>query len=126
MICGAICHLEGKMDIEKKITAMDRLLTASGCRTQIELAGLLGVKQASISGAKKKNIIPAEWLLKLLRLKGINPEWVLTGEEPKLLGDTAKDEAPAHVIHIQGVRPLKGATTQELVNELVRRALVEM
>ena len=72
-------------DLNEK-NAFSRVLEVSGCRTQVELADMLGIKQSSISDAKKRNAVPAEWLIKLLRLKGINPEWVLTGESPKYLG----------------------------------------
>ncbi len=60
------------MNQDKKEQALQRVFTATGCRTQVELADMLGVKQSSISDAKKRKVIPAEWLVKLLRLKGIS------------------------------------------------------
>ena len=43
------------------------------------MAKFLGVSQSCISDAKKRMAIPAEWLLKLLKKQGINPDWVRSG-----------------------------------------------
>lgn len=56
-----------------------RVLEASGCRTQFELADFLGVRQAFISDAKRRQIIPDNWCMKLQETKGINPKWIKTG-----------------------------------------------
>lgn len=58
---------------------IERLYRAAGCRTQVELAEFLGVRQPAISDAKQRRSIPADWLLTLLRKKRINPDWVLSG-----------------------------------------------
>ena len=42
-----------------------RMLFAAGVRTQTELANILDMKQASISEAKKRGSIPAEWCMRL-------------------------------------------------------------
>ncbi len=39
-----------------------RVFEAAGCRTQAELAAFLGIRQSSISDAKRRKSIPAEWL----------------------------------------------------------------
>ena len=62
-----------------------RVFEATGCRTQMELAKVLGIRQSSISDAKKRNAIPADWLLTLIRDYNINPEWVIQGVGPKYL-----------------------------------------
>ena len=110
------------MSPEKKENAFTRLYQAAECRTQTELADLFGIKQSSISDAKKRQAIPAEWLVKLLRLKGINPEWILTGLGPQRLGP-ADGEPATHVIYLTETRPSKECSAQDLVNGLVRRAL---
>ena len=77
--------------------ALERLYQAAECRTQMELAAFLDVRQPSISVAKKRGTIPADWLLKLLRKKGVNPDWILTGQGPgKLLPVEYSEAAPAH------------------------------
>lgn len=48
--------------------ALQRFFEAVECRTQAELAEFLGIKQSSISDAKKKTI-PPDWLLTALRKK---------------------------------------------------------
>lgn len=110
------------MSAAKKENAFERLYYIAECRTQTELADLLGIKQSSISDAKKRNAIPAEWLVKLLRFKGINPEWALTGFGPQKLGP-ADGEPATHVVYLTETRPPKECSAQDLVNELVRRAL---
>lgn len=63
----------------------DRIREATGLRTQTEVAALLGVKQSSISDAKRRDSIPAQWLLILFDKRALNPTWVRTGEgEPYL------------------------------------------
>lgn len=102
--------------------AMNRVFEVAGCRTQVELAKLLGIRQSSISDAKKRQTIPAEWLVKLLRLKGASPEWILTGLGPQKLGP-ADGEPTTQIIYLTEIKPPKECSAQDLVNELVRRAL---
>lgn len=74
-----------------------RVFEAVGCRTQLELAAILDVRQSSISDAKRRGAIPSDWLIKLLYLRGVNPAWVKDGIGPKFLapsGDTADINYP--------------------------------
>jgi len=48
-------------------------------RTQVLLAEILGIRQSSISDAKRRGTIPAEWLVKLQRGYGLNPDWIEFG-----------------------------------------------
>lgn len=80
--------------------AFDRIFEAAGCRPQVELADILDIQQSSISDAKRRNSIPSEWLLKLLRLKLINPEWVLTGEGQRYLVPSDSPEMGLHVVYL--------------------------
>jgi len=104
--------------------ALDRVFETAECKTQVELAELFEIRQSSISDAKRRKSIPAEWLIKLLRLKGINPDWILTGEGPKYLQPVEDGKAVLPpVVHQIEIRPLEECSAQELVNELVRRTL---
>ncbi len=67
--------------------AMDRIRTVTGFRTQVQLAEVLGVRQSSISDAKRRASIPPEWQLKIMRLHQVNPDWLLTGRGAQFLGD---------------------------------------
>ena len=115
----------GISSLQDSLLPLARVFAAAECRTQVELADFLGIRQSSISDAKKRQAIPAEWLVKLLRLKGISPEWIMAGLGPKRLGP-ANDEEPTHVIYLTERRPPVECTAQELVNELVRRALAAL
>ena len=105
-------------------SALSRVFEAAGCRTQSELAEFLGVRQSSISDAKKRGSVPADWLLTLLCKKWINPTWVLTGQGARMLQPsehiTSVPEKSAPIV----VRcPPHDCTTDELVQEVVRRAV---
>ena len=101
-----------------------RIFEAVGCRTQVELAHFLEIRQSSVSYAKKRGSIPAEWLLKLLLGKGIHPAWILTGQGSRLLGPVDMlDFPPPAPERVMQVRPPEECTTQELVTEIVRRYL---
>lgn len=66
-------------------SAYARIQAATRTRTQTEIANLLGIKQSSISDAKKKNTIPDGWLISLYRGFGLEPDWILYGQEPVTL-----------------------------------------
>ena len=53
--------------------------------TQTELSASLGIRQCSISDAKRRMTGPAAWLLPLLTREGVNPTWILTGGGSKFL-----------------------------------------
>ena len=59
-----------------------RMLFAAGVRTQTELANLLKKNQASISEAKKRGSIPAEWCMHLYDTCGIRFDWQRFGTGP--------------------------------------------
>ena len=100
-----------------------RLLEAAGCRTQVELAAVLDIKQSSISDAKRRKGVPSDWLIKLFEKKQINPDWIRCGTNAKYLAPVDCEQSGLHVVRITEVRPPQECTAQDLVNELVRRAL---
>lgn len=105
--------------------ALQRFFEAAGCRTQQQLAEFLGISQSSISDAKRREVIPAEWLLKLLRDRGVNPDWILTEEGVHYLRSAESEEPVFPDERVIEIRPPEQCSAQELVNELVRRALGE-
>ena len=105
------------------LSAFARIFEITECTTQIELAEMLNIRQSSISDAKRRGAIPPDWQVKLLRLKGVNPDWILTGEGAKYLGPIESERAEPITIYKVKIRPPEECTAQELVNELVRRAL---
>lgn len=104
-----------------------RVFEAAGCRTQIQLAAMFEIKQSSVSDAKRRQSVPAEWLLKLLLRKGISPAWIIHGQGPRLMVPAeASESVPPEPVYVRETRPPKDCTAQELVNELVRRAIETM
>lgn len=103
-------------------TPLDRVFEAAGCRTQTELAVFLGIRQSSISLAKRKGNIPSDWLLTLWRKTGINPDWIMTGQGPKGVQpiESAETLKPS-TVYLQEVRPLEESSLEELMAEVVKR-----
>lgn len=103
--------------------ALKRFFEAAGCRTQVELAEFLGIRQSSISDAKKRKSIPSDWLLTLWRKKSVNPDWILWEQGARSLQsiDCVESDAPT-TIYIKEVRPPEECSVEELIVEVVRRA----
>lgn len=108
----------------------ERLFEAAECRTQTELADLLGIRQSSIAVAKRRNRLPSDWLLKLLRLRNINPDWIIFGSGPKYLlpfGNMEQANLPQDQNILRGLdglimrRILGCFRARDLQTELVRR-----
>ena len=79
------------MDFE---AAMARIHTITGTRTQVELAKVLGIRQSSISDAKRRQSIPDSWLQTIIWKFDGNPRWVLgESERPYICEDTSRDLA---------------------------------
>ena len=73
----------------------ERICEITGVRTQVELANLLAIRQSSISDAKRRNSIPADWYMKLFEQFGISPNWLKYGTGPRYLSRMPATGAPA-------------------------------
>lgn len=107
-----------------------RILEAVECRTQTQLAAVLEIKQSSISDAKRRKSVPSEWLMKLFEKKRINPDWIRSGLGDRIFraaASAASADAPQGVVPpvIQVIerRPAEECGTDELLAELLRRAV---
>lgn len=82
-----------------------RIRELTGARTQVEMATLLGIRQSSISDAKRRGTCPPEWQMQFVR-NGLNPVWILTGEGPKFLlaSEDGVGVAPGAVL--EAMRPM--------------------
>lgn len=98
-----------------------RVFEAAKCRTQAELAAFLGIRQSSVSDAKKRQVIPAEWLVALLRQSNTHPDWVLTGTGMRFIAPAGISEEYPSVRSAEKKRMLMQFSTQELAEELLRR-----
>ncbi len=63
----------------------ERIKLATNARTQVGLAEVLDIRQSSISDAKRRNSIPADWYMKLFERFGLNPDWLKKGSGPMYL-----------------------------------------
>lgn len=63
----------------------DRFRQVTNAPTQVELAKVLGIRQSSISDAKRRGSIPPEWYLTLFEKFGLNPDWLKKGMGPMYL-----------------------------------------
>lgn len=73
----------------------DRVREVTGARTQIDLARVLDIRQSSISDAKRRDSVPADWYMKLFDKFGINPDWLKKGVGPRFLRPNPDDYIPA-------------------------------
>lgn len=98
--------------------AWERIKAVSGARTQVEIAKLLDIRQSSISDAKRRQTVPDTWLVALLALYGVNPEWIKTGQGAiYLTADTARD-IPDGVRRLAVAVPEPEPTPEPTVSEL--------
>ncbi len=67
------------------LEAYERIKFSTGTKTQVEIAELLEIRQSSISDAKRRNSVPAEWVMKLFEKFGLNPDWIKQGVGPMYL-----------------------------------------
>lgn len=63
----------------------ERIKLATNTRTQVELAEVLDIRQSSISDAKRRNSVPADWFMKLFEQFGLSPDWLKKGDGPMYL-----------------------------------------
>ena len=86
----------------------DRIRQVTNAPTQVELAKVLGIRQSSISDAKRRGSIPPEWYLTLFDKFGLNPDWLKKGLGPMYLrtemGYTPSDDSLTTQLAEEGSR----------------------
>lgn len=107
-----------------KKNALERVFEVTNCRTQIELADMLGIKQSSISDAKKK-CHSSGMACQIVATKGGKPPVDIDGLGPEKLGPS-DDQAATQIVYLTQTKPPEECSAQDLVNELVRRAFVNL
>ena len=107
---------------------MARIKLVTGKRTQVELADFFGIKQSSISSAVQRGKIPQSWLVILMRVRNIHPEWVLTGDGPCYIPTQPEpgqyETGEQYVERKLDDEALKRLPARALAEELVRRIAV--
>jgi hypothetical protein len=99
--------------------AYQRICDVTGRATQVELAEELGIRQSSISDAKRRASLPASWLLTILQRYQVNPHWILTGSGCKYMlpsDSTTKIQLDSHI----------GVLRDELRAELVATRVLSL
>lgn len=95
--------------------AMERIKKATGTRTQVELAGLLNIRQSSISDAKRRKSIPDNWLVALYEQYGLNPAWIKSGQGAAYLKEDPDRPAPLTML---APRPEPAAALEPTVSDM--------
>lgn len=65
--------------------ALERLREAAGCEDRRALARWFRAREWDVDEAESRGVIPAEWLLDIFLIKGVNPNWILTGRGSRYL-----------------------------------------
>ena len=71
---------------------LQRTFAGTGIKTQTELASVLHINRAAISMAKKKDRVPEKWALQLGDMYGLNPRWLLRGQEQQYAHGTGGEK----------------------------------
>ena len=67
----------------------ERLKKAAGVETDTAFASFLGLRQGSISGAKKKKQLPHAWFFQVAEKTGVSSDWLFWGR-----GEMSAPETP--------------------------------
>ena len=98
---------------------MERLKLVIRKHTATDLADFFGVPQSAVSAAVRRGKMPSSWLVILMRVKNVHPEWILTGKGPCLM--TLRPEPSRYETDVEALRRLP---SHMLAEELVRRIAV--
>lgn len=79
------------MSIEKITKVIERLMLASGVKTQTQLASILEISQAAVTQAVSKGKIPEVWFYKVAYHTGRRVEWLRTGDGPEFVSVEAEE-----------------------------------
>lgn len=74
---------------------LDRIIKATGAATEAELAKILGITGPSITGAKRRKLIPLSWFQRTAEMFGSSLDWLILGRDqkhqPKPMVQTSSD-----------------------------------
>lgn len=109
------------------IEQLKRIHQITGTHSQTGLAAYLGVRRSAVTNAKRTGMIPAEWLLTLLRVANVNPEWILSGAGPcrfRRQTDDVYEDGETAWERQKDYEALQRLSSRALADELVRRIAV--
>jgi phage repressor protein C with HTH and peptisase S24 domain len=87
-----------RVTVSKFDSFLKRVFSTTGLETQTELASVLRINRSAITQARKKDSIPANWVLQLYRVYGFDPDWLERGTGKTFLrADSEKETKFKHV-----------------------------
>jgi phage repressor protein C with HTH and peptisase S24 domain len=96
----------------------ERVIQATGLRTLSDLADLLEVNRSAVTQARKKDSVPATWLLHLYREKGLNPDWLEGGPGPDIVALDAQGNQRYRAVPKVKARLCAGGGSFEVASEV--------
>jgi phage repressor protein C with HTH and peptisase S24 domain len=98
----------------------ERVRSATGIKTQQDLADALNIKSPSITGAKQRRAFPLEWAFKLALSHELSLDYLLRGEVP------TKDRAEASQIRPPDAQPVACEEPLYVDSDDCRLAMIPM
>ncbi len=99
-------------------TFFERVVQATGLRTLSDLADLLKVNRSAVTQARKKDSVPATWLLHLYRQKGLNPDWLEGGPGPDIIAPDGQGNQRYRAVPKVKARLCAGGGSFEVASEI--------
>ena len=96
----------------------ERVTQATGLRTLSDLADLLRVNRSAVTQARKKDSVPATWLLHLYRQKGLNPSWLEGGPGPDIVAPDPQGNQRYRAVPKVKARLCAGGGSFEVASEI--------
>ena len=97
---------------------LQRVFRTTEITNQTELADVLQINRSAITQARKKDTVPARWVLHLFRTYGLNPDWVESGAGDPYLKPSASEEAEFKHIPKVKARLSAGGGSFEIGSEI--------
>ena len=97
---------------------IQKVCEATGFRYQNELASALGINPSAITQARKKDSIPARWILLLYRKYGLNPDWLEEGIGPAFIKSSSTNESEFRKVPKVKARLCAGGGSFEVGSEI--------
>lgn len=96
----------------------ERVSQATGLRTLSDLADMLRVNRSAVTQARKKDSVPATWLLHLYRQKGLNPDWLEGGPGPDIVAPDPRGNQRYRAVPKVKARLCAGGGSFEVASEI--------
>lgn len=96
----------------------ERVSESTDISSLADLADALGIHRSAVSQARKKDAVPAGWLLHLFRNFGLNPDWLEKGLGPKFLNSDLDQNVVFHPVAKVQARLCAGAGSFEASSQV--------